>query len=177
MPSPLRLASPQPTYEQSWQIEQQEVFDLLTSIWRDLLGLELELAANARSALDLDENRPTITSCVQLTGPWEGSVLLSYPYRLARTFASIMFCTEEENTSEEDIRDACGELANIAAGNIKKLLPFVCQLSLPSVVNGLDYHIAVPGCSVLSELELESRNQPLVVTVLCDNKNPASTIS
>jgi chemotaxis protein CheX len=65
-----------------------------------------------------------------------------------------------------EIEDAWGELANMVAGNVKALLPRPCQLSLPAVVQGLDYHLVVPGTRVFAQSFLECQGEPVLVTLL-----------
>jgi len=43
--------------------------------------------------------------------------------------------------TDEDVRDALGELANMLAGNLKSVLPSGVVLSMPSVIEGSDYSL------------------------------------
>ena len=54
----------------------------------------------------------------------------------------------------------------MVAGNLKIVLPRPCQLSLPAVVEGIDYRIIVPGTKIAGQVLFESNSHPLLVTVL-----------
>ena len=46
---------------------------------------------------------------------------------------------------DDDVRDTLGELANMAAGNLKSVMPSGVVLSMPSVVAGSDYSLKLCG--------------------------------
>jgi chemotaxis protein CheX len=142
-----------------------EIFQITQSIWASILDLAIEIDAGAGSRLSESRDR-TLTGCVQLTGDWEGAVLLYCTKTLALTAASIMFETEPESLTVEEVQDALGELANMTAGNIKSLLPGASRLSLPAVVEGLDYSMIVPGSEVVRQVGFTSADQPLQVTLV-----------
>ena len=146
-------------------VHEDEVVQVVNSIWGSILGLEVtvENAGNARERL---EGQRTLTACVHVTGDFDGATLLFCTARLARELAGIMFETPPEALSVEDVQDALGELANMVAGNIKPLLEGSSRLSLPSVVEGLDYRMIVPGSRVLIQVGLQCGGEPLHVTVV-----------
>jgi CheY-specific phosphatase CheX len=98
------------------------VIEIVTGIWSAMLDLELVEGPQAVTAARQAQTERSMTACIQVTGTWEGSVLLYSTFSLARKMASIMFATPPEELSTEEIEDAIGELGNMAAGNIKKLL-------------------------------------------------------
>ncbi|MFO0982206.1 MAG: chemotaxis protein CheX [Planctomycetota bacterium] len=59
-----------------------------------------------------------------------------------------------------------GEIVNMAGGNIKALLPAPSQLSLPSVAEGLDYRLSVPGARLQACVDFRSDGEPLQVIIL-----------
>ena len=63
------------------------------------------------------------------------------------------------------VDDAVGELANIAAGNIKGMLVVECKLGLPAVVRGTDYQVTVPGTNVVCQAAFLCEGHPLKVLV------------
>jgi CheY-specific phosphatase CheX len=77
-----------------------------------------------------------------------------------------MFGTSPDTLRNGDVEDALGELTNMVAGNLKIVLPRPCQLSLPAVVEGIDYRVIVPGTKIAGQVLFESNSQPLLVTVL-----------
>jgi chemotaxis protein CheX len=82
---------------------------------------------------------------VQFTGDWEGAVLVSCDSAWARDAAAAMFASHPDELSTNDIADALGELANMIGGNVKPLLPASASLSLPTVVQGADMRLGIPG--------------------------------
>jgi chemotaxis protein CheX len=140
--------------------------ETVRNIWTVILGLEVQEGLESAPALAKLNSGRTLTACVQLAGAWEGSVLLYCTADLARRSAAVMFGMEPDGMSDEDIEDALGELANMTGGNVKALLPQPCELSLPAVVEGIDYRFVVPGSKVVSNVLLECEGDPFLVTVL-----------
>lgn len=141
------------------------VCEITSNVWASILGVEI-VPSTAAELLGALSGGPTLTACVQIAGSWEGTVLLHSSLALASRLAGIMFSSTAERLAQAEVEDAWGELANMVAGNVKALLPRPCQLSLPAVVRGLDYHIVVPGTSVLTQAFMECSNEPVLVTVL-----------
>ena len=77
-----------------------------------------------------------------------------------------MFGMEPEEPEASDVRDTVGELANMAGGNVKSTLSGSCQLSLPSVTEGLSYEINVPGSKVSERVAFHCEGSLVVVAVL-----------
>jgi chemotaxis protein CheX len=84
-----------------------------------------------------------ITSSISLGGSWKGVVLLECAVPEALLFASRMIDVDPPSDVNDDVRDALGELANMVGGNLKSVLPGGVELSLPSVVWGSDYRVAI----------------------------------
>jgi chemotaxis protein CheX len=63
------------------------------------------------------------------------------------------------------MQDAITELSNMVGGNIKALLPQPSRLSLPTVFEGQDYKLRVPGAVCVSRLIFESQGSQFVVTM------------
>jgi len=145
------------------EFAEQDIFQLVESIWSSVLGLEVR--RNARE-VTLEARERFFTGCVQITGDWEGAVVLHCSAELSRLVGSIMFEVKPEDGTADEAEDALGELTNIIAGNLKALLPGICYLSLPIVVNGLDYRTIVPGSRLLSQVAFECQSQPFMVMLL-----------
>jgi len=121
-----------------------EINNYTIDIWNQILGLEVTPTQEDYSPT---EKGVTLAGCVQIMGSWEGSIELLCPAELAKKVASIMFDTKLDETSEEDIKDALGELTNMTGGNIKSLVHEAdqeCFLSLPAVAVS-DNQMHVPG--------------------------------
>ena len=109
---------------------------------------------------------PMLTGMVQVTGDWRGAVTIELTRPLALQATDIMFGLEGEDPDPDDVRDAVGEIANMTGGNVKALLGGGCQLSLPSVTEGVDYRVNVPGASVRDRIGFACGDEHLTVSVL-----------
>ena len=139
----------------------QEIEQLTASIWDSILHLPIE-----PGGLPLPVGQRTMSACVQITGAWRGAVALSCGAGLAEEAATVMFGTDAGTASTCDMQDAVGELANMIGGNVKALLPETCALSLPSVVQGTDYTVRVPGSRVVTVVPFRSGPHALSVSLL-----------
>jgi chemotaxis protein CheX len=141
------------------------IYEITQNVWESILGQQITRIAGG-DLLPQVTGRRTLTGCVQLAGAWEGTVFLFCSADLASELASIMFGAQPGTLGNGDVEDAWGELTNMIAGNLKVLLPRPCQLSLPAVVQGLDYQVVVPGTTLYAQAKLECRGEPVVVTLL-----------
>jgi chemotaxis protein CheX len=108
------------------------VQNIVENIWVSVLGMPVAPAAPGQALPGED----SLTVCVSITGKQAGALVLSCSLVLARKMAAVMFAIEPGAVQESDMRDALGELVNIAGGNFKSLLPPGCDLSLPTVIRG-----------------------------------------
>lgn len=106
-----------------------------------------------------------ITSCVHISGNWQGAVAAECSYDMAVAVAAAMFEMEPEELSEDEVRDAFGEVANLLAGQFKLDLPEGCSLSLPTVTKGLDYLINVPGSNLAQQASARQDGQCMIVSI------------
>jgi len=142
----------------SFDVELQQ---LTMVIWDSILRLPIEVDSFA-----LTTGEQTMSACVHITGQWRGAVALSCAKGLAAQAASVMFGIDAANASRCDMQDALGELVNMLGGNVKALMPGPSHLSLPSVVDGSDYTVRVPGSRLLSRVPLRSGEHALSVSLL-----------
>ncbi len=140
--------------------------ETVRNIWTVILGFDVEDLTNVEAALRRLSADRTLTACVHINGAWSGSVLIYCSAALARAAAAVMFGKEPVQVTSEDVEDALGELANMTGGNMKALLPQPCELSLPAVVEGLDYHFVVPGSTIISRVLLAYEDDPFLITLL-----------
>lgn len=144
-------------------LTQVDLHQISNDIWAAMLGLELK--PNPASGTHEPDER-VVTGCVQITGDWAGAVTVQCSDRLARRATALMFAMEEDETSEEEVTDTIGELANMTGGNVKSLLAGSCQLSLPSVTSGRDYTVVIPGATPVDRVASDCDGELVVVTVL-----------
>ena len=76
-----------------------------------------------------------------------------------------MFDVEENTTTDDEIRDALGEVANMTAGNVKALVESYCRLSLPMVAEGRELAISIPGSRVVAQASFDCDDAPLTIEV------------
>lgn len=152
-------------------IHPEEIEQIVTSIWMSILDLPIVPASAGPEGTRPVESR-TLTGCVQFTGDFEGATVVHTTAALARRLAAVMFMAEEDSLSLEEVQDALGEITNMIAGNIKPLLPGSSRISLPSVVEGEDYTMIVPGSRSVCRASFECGNQPLLVTVQQRQERP-----
>jgi chemotaxis protein CheX len=143
-------------------VEEDQIREMTESVWSTVLGLPVA----PRERGDHLEAERFVTGCVQISGHWRGALTLACSSAFARRAAAAMFGSEEPDVSTEETRDGLGELTNMVGGNVKGLLPGPSRLSLPTVVEGGDYSVAVPGTVVLQEVWLDCEGEPVIVKLL-----------
>ena len=146
----------------------QEVAEIVSSVWQSL-DLEIQLI---REPEPLSRSHWELTGCIQITGAWRGALTATCGQVLGRNIAAAMLGMATEEVSDADINDALGEIVNMLGGNVKALLPPPCQLSLPSVTSGSQYHLNVPKTQVIDTLHFESGGHALVLQVLEESTLP-----
>jgi CheY-specific phosphatase CheX len=107
-----------------------------------------------------------IVASVQINGQWIGSVRLHLSEALARRAAAAFLGVAAEEVSPEQLRDCAGELANITAGGIKRLVPPISKISLPDVGTAADASGAKGGCRRLIQTTFDHRGEKLIVTIV-----------
>ncbi len=152
-------------------IHPEEIEQIVTSIWMSILDLPIA-PASADPDGPLPTGSRTLTGCVQFTGDFEGATVVHTTSALARRLAALMFMAEDDSLSLEEVQDALGEITNMIAGNIKPLLPRTSRISLPSVVEGEDYTMIVPGSRSVCRAAFECAGHPLLVTVQQRQEHP-----
>lgn len=105
------------------------------------------------------------SSLVGIAGRWDGAVIVDCSPAVAHLLASLMFGVPSDEVDRDQIEDALGELANMVGGNLKALLPGPCTLSLPTVVEGRDYRVRVPGATIVRDVSFTLPDGSLRVLV------------
>ncbi|GGI08132.1 chemotaxis protein CheX [Egicoccus halophilus] len=132
-------------------------------IWAAILGLDLK-PSHTRDQHDPAER--VVTGCVQITGDWSGAVTVQCAESLARQATALMFGSEPDEVTEDEISDTVGELANMTGGNVKSLLAGNCQLSLPAVTTGQNYSVHIPSAQVVDRVTADCDGELVVMTML-----------
>jgi chemotaxis protein CheX len=138
------------------------VQNIVENIWSSVLSMPVSGAAPGQ-ALPGDES---MTVCVCITGTQAGALILSCSLALTRKMAAVMFAIDAAAVQESDMRDALGELVNIAGGNFKALLPAGCDLSLPTVIRGERSRVFVGRTRLASRHVFLSEGEPVLLEIL-----------
>ncbi len=136
--------------------------EIIETVWATVL----DLTVVCRDKAEREAFMHTLAGCVQFTGAWQGTVILSCSPALARFAASRVFHIVPENVTIDQAQDALSELINITGGNLKALLPGRSYLSLPTVVEGIGYILRIPGSHLVAEVHFESQGHRFAVTLL-----------
>jgi chemotaxis protein CheX len=93
----------------------------------------------------LEENRSPMaldyTGIIGVAGPIKGCVYVTAPRIL---LTHLLLSSGESDTSEENIIDLIGELANTISGNARRELGKDFMISVPLVIEGAPSHIHLP---------------------------------
>jgi len=146
----------------SMEIDSGTLSALAADIWSSMLSIDLQPGDG--EVVELSGTR-TLTGCVQITGGWAGAVTIRCATATAQRFAAVMFGCEPDGLSDEEVRDALGELTNMLAGSVKGMVPEECQLGIPAVADGLDYMLFVPKGKVLTKSDLNYGSDAVEVLV------------
>ena len=144
-------------------LKETDIEQIVATIWQSVLGIE------GVHSTDVPRTAPdAMATCVQITGGWQGAVVLGCSQAFARHAATVMFNTSAEDRNLTDMQDAIAELTNMIGGNLKGLLPVAdaCQLSLPAVIAGADFTTRIPGSQLLKRVALDCGGETVVVNVL-----------
>jgi chemotaxis protein CheX len=105
------------------------VQEITEQAWLALVG-EDEVLVPLPAPLPAD----TLSSWVEIVGPWTGAVVLTCGRDTAEELTrALLRGHAPEVLDDEDVRDALGEFANVVGGNVKALLPGPSVLGLPEV--------------------------------------------
>ena len=113
------------------------------------------------------------TGCVQLSGGWQGAVILDASRSFAAAAAGRMFDLQPDAASEDRLREAVAELTAMIAENIQSDVPGPSYLSLASVASGQDFAFQVIDAIMRGDAAFLCGGEPVRI-VICE-KNPSSS--
>lgn len=164
-------------------LTEEELRTVTRMIWSTQLGLHLEDGIDGEHSGDVIRTRaaapingPYLTASIQITGDWQGAVLVLTSQSLARRAASVMFGLAEDRLGADDTPDALGEIANMTAGNLCSFLPGRTPISLPVVVEGSDHSLRLLDALNLVETGFSHQGEPLLVRVLEGLRHETATV-
>ncbi|MBI2365785.1 MAG: chemotaxis protein CheX [Deltaproteobacteria bacterium] len=126
---------------------EQEVRQIAEETWKIILGEELEPTMKRITPGEIEDS---MAACAQITGDWQLAVVLYCSSSLARHVATVMFGSDEMETSAADVNDAMCEMINVIAGNVKGVLSGSSHLTLPNLVKGQDFKLMFPRHVLMS---------------------------
>jgi chemotaxis protein CheX len=144
-------------------LAETDIAQIVAGIWDSVLGMEIQPVSEGDS---LPQSDPMLSACIQITGAWDGAVLLRCPTEVAQRVAAVMFDLEADSISLGDMQDSLGELVNMVSGGVKSLLPETCSLSLPAVTEGVEDTLSIRGASPVQKAAFTCHGQPVWVTLL-----------
>jgi chemotaxis protein CheX len=117
-----------------------EVAQIVVSVFETMMGLEVRPdEAQADPAPD------HVTALVHLAGERTGAFLLGCDHAQACLWTGRFLGMDPPAKLDADVRDVLSELANMVGGNLKGVIAPGAQLSMPSVIDGGDYHLKLAG--------------------------------
>ncbi len=143
------------------EVRKEMLIRTVGSVFITMLGLDVSPSEiSRRPAGDL------LTSYVQLTGDWNGVVLLECTRQQACSFAGMILSRDPPDTVDDDVRDVLGELANVIGGNMKCVIARASRLSMPTVIEGGDDELRIFDSRSRERLTFESSEGQFWVTIL-----------
>lgn len=139
------------------------------SIAQNVLDTMVKVEAFMQDECTLRPGKNHVTGCIQISGTWQGAVVIQTTDGFSRNAASRMLCLEDAEVTCADVQDAIAELTNMIGGNIKSQVPGPSFLSLPTVTTGADFDFRLAHSHPISEVTLEVDNEPLRI-VLCESE-------
>lgn len=110
-------------------ISEEELSEIVEVVWMTVL--ELPVKAGSRADLLASEY---ITASIVISGAWHGVVNVQASLDFLRRAAAHMFTINVDEIELQDCMDTLTELTNMLGGTIKCLLPEICDLSLPTII-------------------------------------------
>ena len=110
-------------------VDEATVCEITEQAWLALVG-EDEVLVPLPAPLPAE----TLSSWVEIVGPWTGAVVLTCGHDTALDLTRALLGEHApQEVEQEDVDDALGELANVVGGNVKAVLPGPSVLGLPEV--------------------------------------------
>jgi chemotaxis protein CheX len=143
------------------EVEEDLLAKTVESVFTTMMDLEL-----VPSEIAWHPAGDRLTSFVQLTGEWNGAVILECSREQACHFAGRILATDPPGSVDDDVRDVLGELANMIGGNLKSGIAAGACLSMPTVMDGSNYDLRICGSEIQERLAFQCAEGHFWVTVL-----------
>ena len=124
------------------ELDEQNLQQITVDVCQSMLGLELSpMSPNIDTAHQL-------VASVEIRGGRHAVVEVFAHDDLMASIAEVMFSSDRGSLSEDEIRDAFGEIANMIGGNVKGGFGAEADLSLPVVGQAHDWLDNLPHGSL-----------------------------
>jgi chemotaxis protein CheX len=143
------------------EVNMEILAQIVKSVFVTMMNLEVSPTSDTAAPVG-----DRLTSFVQLTGDWNGAVVLECSRRQACQFAGLILSMDPPDVVDDDVRDVLGELANMIGGNMKSEMATGIRLSMPTVMDGSDYDLRICGSEVKERSGFECSEGRFWVTVL-----------
>ena len=144
---------------------EEEIKSITANVFQTMLSWDVLPLEQNLSNLD-HSTELSLCGNVSITGDWQGSFFIKAPLSLSNKIAETMFAMDPGAPSESEVFDAFGEMTNMIGGNFKSILEGSCQLSIPSIIKGMQFSINTPGTEVLCKLGFEAQGQKFEIELL-----------
>ena len=153
------------------RLDERQILSASKELWTSHLGLTVLPPTDA--AIDPEEK--TWSSCVKISGAWQGAILLECPESIVRHAAVMLFSVEGEDLSDDEFQDSVKELADMFGKKMRPYLPEETKISRPSIVEDRDDCKALAGMQGLSELRLSCEGRLVRVVLFQAQPDLAAT--
>lgn len=152
-------------------VDDRQILTASRELWTSHLGLTVLPPTDAAG----DVQEKTWSSCVKISGAWQGAILLECPESIVRHAAVMLFAADGEEASEDDFEDAVKELAEMFAKKIRPFLPDETKISRPSFIENEENCKALSGMQGVSELRLSCEGRPVRIVLFEAQPDLAAT--
>ncbi|MFT4704358.1 MAG: chemotaxis protein CheX [Bradymonadia bacterium] len=139
---------------------EQTFQDVISRIWTEAVGTELTKVDLADAPLT-----DPLSASVPFLGDWEGDIEVQVDEDLARTVGAKMLFIDPDDLSDDDLKDALGEVTNMIGGSLRASLSTTCGLGTPTVVGPGDLVMRSGESTVLFAHGYLSNSQPIRITL------------
>ena len=157
-------STPPPPKETDDALFARELPPRAAEIFASILGLDLTPAPG--EPLIANDGHRRWSGCIAMSGDWRGAVTLSCLEPMARTITAAMFGTEPDTSTDAEIQDAIGEMANMFGGQVKSVLGDRSVLGLPVVIEGDNFETTVPHSHAVVKLHFHCESHPVDVVIV-----------
>ena len=133
------------------------------AVFGSVLGCRVRPTSRAVAVQDA---QPLAAGCVQLTGAWQGALVILCDAALARRAAAIMLGVAAEAVGADEAQDALGELANMIGGSLQGVLPQPCQVLFPVATEGVETGLGMARSRTVGRFTGECEGWPFQVVLV-----------